>query len=339
MSGTRWSLRLACTLLVVALAGCQGAEEIRQYQAPREPRIRMLGAIIPQKDPDATWFVKVAGLENELEPHNQAFRDFVASFRFVKEEKGEPPVVWKVPEGWREVEDKSKGKSERFATFHLGDNRLELTVVKLGGKGAAASIEANVNRWRKQLRLPALDEEELGELTQTIKVGPIEATLVDMVGFGTTLASPAPLARPPITYDVPEGWQEAPNKEFGLAAFRAGKGNRVADVTISPLPGAAGGVVFNVQRWREKVGLKRGSEEEARRDIRDITVDGIKSAFVELTGPEIQGHSLAITGVIVPRDDFSWFLKMSGPADVVREQKAAFETFVRSVRFEQRKGE
>ena len=37
--------------------------------------------------------------------------------------------------------------------------------------------------------------------------------------------------------------------------------------------------------------------------------------------------------VILPRPDRTWFVKLRGPAELVAAQQAAFEAFVRSVRF------
>src|SRR5205823_2629548 len=74
VSSMRWSLALACGLAAAAVAGCQNAEEIRHYQVPREPRVRMLAAIVPHGD--KTWFVKVAGPEDAVEAHKGAFNRF-----------------------------------------------------------------------------------------------------------------------------------------------------------------------------------------------------------------------------------------------------------------------
>ena len=50
---------------------------------------------------------------------------------------------------------------------------------------------------------------------------------------------------------------------------------------------------------------------------------------VDLTGPK--GRMLAGTLLHGGR---SWFVKMTGPADLVGKQQPAFETFVKSLRFE-----
>ncbi len=73
-------------------------------------------------------------------------------------------LKWSLPKGWSEL----PGEGMRFATFkppHAG--KLEATVVVL--PGPAGGELANVNRWRGQIALPALDEVGLAKSRTTIK--------------------------------------------------------------------------------------------------------------------------------------------------------------------------
>ena len=105
-------------------------------------------------------------------------------------------------------------------------------------------------------------------------------------------------------------------------------GKRV-DTAISLLGGAAGGLLANVNRWREQVGMPPIDDAQLREDLRPIEVAGSPAHLVELVGSES-----ATVGVILEQGSQSWFFKMTGPSDVVVGQKAAFESLVRSVRFE-----
>ncbi|MCI0459886.1 MAG: hypothetical protein L0Z62_23290 [Gemmataceae bacterium] len=353
MSGTRWSLRFACTLVVVALAGCQEPEEIRHYTVAREPRIRMLGAIFPRDD--SAWFVKVAGEATELEEHTKAFRAFVTSFRF--QDKSDPPVSYDVPGGWLKVKDQPKGEfKDRFATFYLRpkDKKLELTITKLAGGGDTSSILANVNRWRGQVRLPPVSDEQLPSVIEIEEGKERMIVLVDMTGFGRRLAAPAapfahggpkpklprpdrPVGQRPLTYKLPEGWREAPLTKFSVATFRTGPGPRAADVTISPV---GGGVVENINRWRDQLSLPARTEGQIHKDLREIEMAAGKAVSVELVGVHKKTREpTAILGAVAPHGGTVWYFKMTGPPDVVAGQRVAFETFMRSVRFEERKGE
>jgi hypothetical protein len=355
VTSTRWGPVLACGLAAVAVLGCQNGDEIRRYQAPHEPRVRMLAAIVPHEE--STWFVRLTGPDPAVESHKADFRAFVESFRF--EDKAEPPVTWTVPKGWRkDLNAPRKGAFGRVATFRLpvkeGDD-LELTVVKLGRQGQAGDTRANVNRWRGQLGLEPVSADELKGVTEQLKVGDTAATLVDLKGTGSRLVAARPMlaeggpgpekpvaepAKEPaaVTYKVPEGWKKAPPKPFSVATFRTGEGDKSAEVTVSPLKGQAGGLRDNLNRWRQQVGLPPADGEEWKRLLRETEIAGQPAVAVELIGPERAGDRKAILGALTMHGGYTWFFKMSGPADAVTNQKAAFDTFVRSVRFDGDKG-
>ena len=80
-----------------------------------------------------------------------------------------PPIVkgalkWSLPKGWSE----EPGGGMRFATFKAPyPGKLEATVVVL--PGPAGGELANVNRWRGQISLPALDEAALVKARTVLK--------------------------------------------------------------------------------------------------------------------------------------------------------------------------
>jgi hypothetical protein len=333
--------------------GCQN-DEIRRYQAPHEPRVRMLAAIVPHGE--NTWFVRLTGPDPAVESHKAAFLAFVESFRF--EDKADSKATWTVPKGWKkDLNQPRKGAFGREAAFRLpveeGDD-LELTVVKLGREGQAGETLPNVNRWRGQLGLEPVSADELKGETKQLKVGGTEATLVDMKGTGSRLvaarpmfadgepaAAPAPeLAgeQAKLSYKVPEGWKKAPPAQFSVATLRTGEGEKSAEITVTPLRGGGGGLRANLDRWRQQVGLPPADGEEWKRLLRRTEIGGQEAVSVELIGPERAGARKAILGALTLHGGYTWFFKMSGPADVVTNQKAAFDTFVRSVRFDGDKG-
>jgi hypothetical protein len=138
----------------------------------------------------------------------------------------------------------------------------------------------------------------------------------------------------PLRYTAQRDWEEIADVSLAeprpAAVFRVVRGGQEAEVTASSFPGPAGGLLANVNRWRGQVGLPNLKDiSDQRPALETITVAGLPGQFVDLSGPKGR-----ILGVIAEADDRTWFFKMKGPDDLVAEQKDAFQTFLRSVRFE-----
>lgn len=88
-----------------------------------------------------------------------------------------PNFLYRVPEGWTE----RPPSNMRLADFQVGDaaSGAECYVTRLTGSGGG--LEANLNRWRSQMSLPAYTAEEIAALPRIPVLG-IEAPLVDVTG-------------------------------------------------------------------------------------------------------------------------------------------------------------
>jgi hypothetical protein len=347
----RNGLLIVCGLTALFLLGCQN-DEIRSYRVPKpeakpqnasgpDRETRLLAVIIPHGD--RTWFFKLVGPVPQIEEHKQALDQFIRSIRFT--DQPARPINWAVPEGWRAGQEAKL----RYATFYLGpqEHPLELTVFEFSG--AAGSVLDNVNRWRRQIGLNQIHENELGQLSKDLPLACGPATLVDMTspggGNAGSMPSPDKVARRPtpglpLQYDKPEGWKEKPDPTgIRLLVFQIGDGGKSADAAITALSGPAGGLLANVNRWRNQIHLEQVDEEQLHKELQQIEVAGTAAAYVDLTGPEFAGRpSQRILGVVLPRGAQTWFFTIKGPADLVEKQKPAFEAFVKSVRFDVDRG-
>jgi hypothetical protein len=173
-------------------------------------------------------------------------------------------------------------------------------------------------------------------------------TLVDLTGPGAPKsvmkAPPPPKERPKgpaaeasLKYTKPDGWVEAPDLANGMirmaAAFRITDGGKTAQITVIPLGGDAGGLLANVNRWRGQIKLGPIDEGQLRKDIRPVEVAGKPASYIELLGPDGPDRQRTLV-VVVPHGGQTWFFKMSGAADLVARQQAAFEAFMKSVKFD-----
>jgi hypothetical protein len=347
--GIRRSLgTLTAAVALALLVGCQ-ADEIQQYQVARveenhpDKMQRLLVAVFPHGD--LTWFFRVLGPTAVIDAHKEEFERFLQTVRFT--DNGGEPVTWTLPEGWT----REPGNEMRYATLRFGskDSPLEAWVTKLGSKGVEAGEAGqqwrldNVNRWRGQMGLRPIKKEDLDEprkdqTSKKLTIDGVAVTLYELTGPG---ASPSakkgpfemshPQAAPSGTprYTMPEGWKDLGPQKMAAAAFHA-EGDKV-EVTLTPLGGDGGGLLPNVQRWREQLKLPRVSEEQMKRDVRDIEVAGTRAPFVDLNSPEMAERMVM---VVVPHEGITWFIKMRGPADLVAKQQPAFEAFLKSVRFD-----
>jgi hypothetical protein len=330
-----------CGATALLLLGCR-QDQIEHYQAPKseplvlaggqdEGPVRLLAAIVPHGD--RTWFFKLTGPPAVVAEHKDEFDKFLGSVHF--SDKADKPVEWNVPEGWQE----EPGNQVRYATLRVAGAELSVTSFE----GQAGTLLANVNRWRGQIGLADVQEDELGRLTSETKVDGGPATLVDMEGHAAGKGKKMPPfmaankgggSRPvsPLKYTTPPGWDEEEPAPPRVAAFHVSEGGRTAEVTVIPFPGDVGGLRANVDRWRRQVGLGPASDEDMKNDVRRVEVDGSPAASVDVAGT---GSSASrILGVVLPRGEQSWFFKMQGPAELVERQKPAFEAFVKSVHFE-----
>jgi len=324
-------------ILLASVSGCGRKDEVRRYQAPKDPMWRMIGAVVPGKD--ATWFFKVAGPHERVGAHKNEVLGFVRGLRL---EDGE--VRWTVPAGWKE----EKGGPARLASlrFGNGDPRLELTVVKLPGDGGG--LAANVNRWRDQLGLDRVGDAEASAAVQKVAATGVEAQVVDLIGPSRPAGGPRAMSKPAaepsrssepsldgvrsmFTLERPPGWRENPSPEKQrIFEFQVEEGGASALVTFTIMGGEGGGLAANIDRWRTQAGLEPLGEQAVARSATPIRFVGTEGWLVEAIGKD-----RAILGVISLSSQFSMFLKMDGPPNVVVSQR---DTFTRVAQSFQMKG-
>jgi hypothetical protein len=150
----------------------------------------------------------------------------------------------------------------------------------------------------------------------------------------------APERPPSLTYDAPEGWEKLSDPgQLRIAAFRVQKEGEVADVGIAAFPGMAGGLLRNINRWRDKVKLGPIDADQLEKVCQQFQVAGQPALYVDFVGPENDQGRERLLGIIAAFGGYSWFFTMKGPPDLVGQQKATFKTFVQSVKFDGAKGD
>ncbi len=310
--------------------------------------------------------------------------------------QGQLPLVWDLPAGWREL----PATSMRQGNFAVDDHpAIEAYLTLLPGD--AGGLSANVNRWRKQMSLPALDEAAVaalprvpllgagatwvelegafsgmggGEVQSDWKMagailafeqgtlfmkmtGPQESVDAELVPFRKLCASlrmreqsgsgtagsraagappPRSADQGPLSWTEPEGWSADPNaSSMRLVSFRMGEGGGT-ECYATILGGDGGGLRSNFQRWSDQLGLEPLSDLEFDALPRipvlgdDVPVfhrEGGYRGMSDDARPE-----WAVLGVAAQLGDSTIFLKLIGPKDEVRSQRARFLEFAQSLR-------
>ncbi len=135
----------------------------------------------------------------------------------------------------------------------------------------------------------------------------------------------------PLHWTTPSGWVESrENNPSRIASMSVVDGARRAEVTITRFPGAVGGMLANVNRWRGQIGLQPVAD-LAQQPIEALEIDGVPAQLLEINAV---GAVQRLLVVLVPRDDFTYFVKMSGDDALVAKQRSTFVQFARGVRFD-----
>lgn len=188
----------------------------------------------------AMWFFKMKGDKDVVTDAEPVFRDFLQTVKFAPSEAAPPPSAsvtgltgsnphgdlsggnphelteanphgdlsasdtaspepkWNPPADWKET---APGPMifKRFVTSDAGGDKAEVTVSFFPGD--VGGVFANVNRWRRQMGLPPVEEGNLGSVTQPVDTSAGKATLVDFAGTDARTGQPARL----VAFIVPHG--------------------------------------------------------------------------------------------------------------------------------------
>ncbi|MGD1086159.1 MAG: hypothetical protein ABSA47_15600 [Verrucomicrobiota bacterium] len=164
---------------------------------------RTVVAMIPRAG--ATWFFKMRGDPETVAGAQPTFLEFLKSVHFggashfagatSAQPAPIPPAMpemaatpasgpdsapkWEVPSNWTET-PAGPMVVKSFSVSGDAGQKANVSISVFGG--GAGGILANVNRWRGQINLPAIEEAALPASTEPLDVAGVKATLVDFTG-------------------------------------------------------------------------------------------------------------------------------------------------------------
>ncbi len=265
-----------------------------------------------------------------------------------------------LPDGW------SEAPASDMRQVNLTGPGITSWVTQLG-PGAGGVLD-NVNRWRTQMGLAAVGDDDLEELAHATLLGQdalsldliapdrskrlvgrmlfaadrsvfvritgtaddVEAQLPAFEGFVGSLADAEAGATRGggLAWSVPDEWQPLGDDQFRTAHYQVAPGVRIWS---SVLGGDGGGEINNIRRWVGQYGqsMLRPEEIDA---LETIEMLGTSGKFVDLTHEDEVTRGMF--GVMCPLGDKTVFVKMDGPSAAVRAHEAAFRQFCAELRLD-----
>lgn len=197
------------------------------------------------------------------------------------------------------------------------------------------------------------ETDETWFLKATDKPNKIEEHRESLLTFSRTLP---PQMKPPATqptgdqagaghaagkthWTVPQGWAVAPDtSDIVEAAYVAGPEGKVR-ITITSLVADGGGMLLNINRWRDQVGLPPVRALTDQEHLL-VPVSGLQGLMVVLEGTPREARPNSFLEVGVPaktivimarQTEKTWFFKMTGPTQSVNDQRQAFTQLIESL--------
>jgi hypothetical protein len=349
-----WPKAFAFGCLALVLLGCR-RDEIRVYRVPKEPKPVQLAMANPhQNSPGFIKWTLPAGWKEELPDSIKA-----ASFSILSPDGRMAQVfamplpgggltdldivnVWHDEVGLPHVAS-AQGLTGEVLPVGGGEGKLfEMTGSdpKLDGKLknrilGVTTTKGNVLWIFKMTGEDALVAEQkpvfLNFLKSVTFHEGMEQQLAEMPSRVSSNSKHVPAQADLPKWQAPPNWQAKAPGPMTLAAFNVSGSNGSADVTISKFPGDAGGVVPNVNRWRNQLGLPPAAPGEIMQSLSSFEVANSKASMVEMNGTFAKtGKPTRMLAAIVPRDGETWFYKLMGDDTVVGAEKENFQKFIQS---------
>lgn len=143
---------------------------------------------------------------------------------------------------------------------------------------------------------------------------------------------PRPAAGASLKWTLPAGWTQDAGSGMRYATIKAPTPGKL-DISVVVLPGAAGGELANVNRWRGQLGLAP-VEESALAALRAPLQSKAGAMSVYDLVSDGEQKSRMVAGLLMAADGSTWFLKMVGDDSAVGANKAEFVHLLETAHFE-----
>ncbi len=137
-------------------------------------------------------------------------------------------------------------------------------------------------------------------------------------------------AGPSLTWSAPATWTAKPATAMRKGSYAVpGAGGEAGDLSITAFPGAVGGLIANVNRWRGQVQLPPLADADLAAAVTTVPENGLQVTVVDFSAP---GGAKRILGAIVPFGDSCWFFKLTGSSALITSAKPGFLDFLKTIK-------
>ncbi len=121
---------------------------------------------------------------------------------------------------------------------------------------------------------------------------------------------------------IPKTWIASPANPMrkGSWSITQADGSK-AEIAVTVFPGDVGGDTANVNRWRGQLGLEKISDDKIKSDQSSLTVGNLNGRVYHLISTD---GKKSTTAVILPKNNATWFFKLTGDTAIVNAEKASF---------------
>lgn len=349
-------------LISMALCGlgCDRYPMVRVYEAPKDPPpkrppnmaqtqgpTRFVIGVVPAGE--KVFFLKASDRPDRLDGFDAPLRQIAAKLK-----TSATDIDWGLPDGW--TKESSSGIVSTILTAPESMGSVRVTVTELPGPNDGnwdSYLEANINRWRGQLRLPSNTfAEQKPTLVEVARgEGQPSAWIVDLQSEDSQLAStetpptspPSPNSgvsaqkSSPFTFSAPNGWTDEGPKGMRAASFVLKEADQSGEVSVIV---ASGDIPSNVTRWQGQVTPGATPEEietRAKKAIDEASkikaANGVEGAIYTLLADDSDDSASATVAAILPYGEgqSSVFVKMIGPKKLLVAHRERFTKFIETL--------
>ena len=135
-----------------------------------------------------------------------------------------------------------------------------------------------------------------------------------------------------VTWQLPDGWKQAPaadSMRYATITIGGAEG-ATAELAVTHFPGDVGGDLENVNRWRQQASLEKVDAAGMVPLVTKVTAGPQTISLIDITGPKMR-----LAAGWTRHGPDTWFFKLTGPDALVGAEKARFTAFLESIRFNQ----